>query len=142
MEKVDEGGNMLGYGILFIGLIAIVLAIIYLVHDKEEGRYQKVSLKLSETSKRNVDLFAENKKLHEKFKLVEEKIDEFSRKIEDSEKTIDDIQTHCAKLRKSQISLQDQISKKRPLIKMPKGPIAIEVYTPTTKGMGGKRNGK
>ena len=50
---------------------------------------------------------------------------------EQAEKDIQAVHAYCAKLKESQLLLQNELSNKRPIIKFP--PIQVEVVSPKTK---------
>jgi len=57
------------------------------------------------------------------------KLDAFAKNIESFRAELDVYRDQTADTREKQIKLQDAISKKRPVIKMPQGPIVFEVMT-------------
>lgn len=53
--------------------------------------------------------------------------------IKNIKKEVDATQDHCAKLRDSQLHLQETLASKRPLLKIPPGPFQVEIFTPSKK---------
>lgn len=143
----------MSYGLFFLGCVAIVFAFAYWMKDRDDEfarqmRQEQSNMKLA------WDAFQKN--LHLKY-VTQDEMNSAILKLSDSwresydlmckdraqtykllKKDIADVQDHCARLREGQFELQNQVSKKRPLIRIPKGPIQLEIYTPS-KNLGSKK---
>jgi hypothetical protein len=163
-------GKMLGWLAFYVGITAVVFAIVYWQHDRDQRFKREVYDRLQALDFRDkqlqikldgkVEAVYGRDVLENWLKDIENCQDEIRRTIthemnhaidvsaknvdeiaRHQKKMIDDLQKHCAKLRESQMDLQDQLSKKRPLVKLAPGPIQLEIYTPKTN-LGRKKKQK
>lgn len=127
------------HGVVFIvGVIMIISAIfIYsksegtALHDVLEkyGAQQSEIKELRELLNKNIGSVAEaNTKVNgfdQAIKAGSDKIDKFKDEM-------DVFREQCLKLRGDQINMNEALSKKRPIVKLPTGPIQIEILGPST----------
>ncbi len=142
--------------ILFLGCVAIVFVFAYWMKERDDKFAQEIRGKMSQfnlswqTWEKNAhlkyvshdELSSAHLKMSDSWREMFDSVCRGSEKMrKDTKKEIEAVQDHCAKLREGQFDLQNQVSKKRPLIKLPTGPIQVEIYTPS-KNMGGKKQPK
>lgn len=143
-------------GVFFVGCVAIVFAFAYWMKERDDSFAQEMRAKMSAL---NMSWQSWEKNAHLKFvshdELTKVLLDtgdtwmqtydlvcrDLAKLEKRTDKEVQAVQEHCVKLREGQYDLQNQISKKRPLIELPKGPFQFEIYTPT-KNMGGKKPSK
>lgn len=136
----------MSYALLYIGLTAVVLAIVYMFHNNEESRYielkEQVGLCMSKSEQLGLRMNVLVTSINDTDTVMNDIKTLAFNSAETAKQACEgntELQEHCAKLRQSQMELQDKLSKKRPLLKVP-SPIQIEIYTPT-KNLG-KKAGK
>lgn len=127
-----KGEKMLEYSILFSFVVLFILVGLYILDNKDKGKAKdffletKVSLNsmksdfeiLTEAVDKTAITGASN----------EQRVNDILKRTEALEKEADATELMCLKLREGQSQLNDRISRKRPVIKMPHGPIAVEIY--------------
>ena len=120
----------MGHIVFYLGILAITFAIIYMMNDQENFKFFKVNQELSNLK---ISLLY--------LKSVPDKVGAAEAKVEELKKEVEALQDHCASLRKSQLNIQDKVSKKRPLLGFT-GPLQVEIlpgdYKPP-KNLGGKK---
>lgn len=124
---------MTSYVVLYLGLTAVAFALAYMYYDQESARYAKLREQVQETSQRNLEVYKRNKEIEETASELHKKIVVLENKVFEMEVEVNSAQEHCQKLKCGQIDLQEKLSKKRPRISIPKGPIQIEILGPTKK---------
>jgi hypothetical protein len=141
---MTRGKKMLSYGLLYIGLTAVVLAIIYMFHNNEESRYKDLKGQVGLCVTKSAQLGLRMDVLVTSINATDTTMVDIKNLVVTSAETAKQaceetsrLQEHCAKLRASQINLQDKLSRKRPLLGV-SGPIQVEIYTPT-KNLGKKK---
>lgn len=122
--------EVLAYLVLFVGVVAMLAAILYLVQSGEHSRYEELKAQVAETSQRNLEMYKRNQDVTGSYKEV-------LGQLQDAQNELAKLQEHCGKLRAGQIDLQDQVSKKRPQLGL-SGPIQIEIYHPA-RNLGRKK---
>lgn len=125
--------------LVFVGAVCFVLAIVFAYDKKDksvfDGFNQKVTEELAEveenfkTTDTNIQTLGKsNEELKEIVTANDLRMKDLIKRQAELENEIESVQVHCEKLHHGQHALNDRISKKRPVIKMPSGPIAVEIY--------------
>lgn len=128
---------MMSYIVFYLGVTAVIAAGLYMFHDNETSKYSKLQKQIQEVAQRNLEVWKTNKEYKDGFDAAWARLLAVEGKISELSVEVESLQTHCAKLRKSQLSLQEKVSTKRPLIKLPTGAIQVEIFTPS-RGLGKK----
>lgn len=142
----SKGVGMSGFVVMFFCCIALVFLAMWLYDKSENTAFHKMQSSFSTFKAENDERFkklednlagaeGKNELLDLRLTTMTAQLVELETKFEISNKRSINaktecarLQEHCAKLRESQIQLQDMISKRRPVVTF-KGPIPIEVYT-------------
>lgn len=123
---------------VFVTCICIMVGAIYLYNRSENTAFHDVLKQLKVyKSERDVDRVEINSlkgKIDFRDKIIKElseKISCVESKLKDIKVDVDDVQDHCAKVREQQMQLRDQLSNKRPVIKMA-SPLSIQIVDQKT----------
>jgi hypothetical protein len=123
------------------GLVFAVVLGLYLFDKKGSPELQSMKSSLTEI---NASLNTLTGGLNKTAVLAgsnEIRMTEILKRISDLEKEADATEEMCLRLREGQAKLNDRISMKRPIVKVPTGPIQVEIYDnpprlPQKKGLG------
>lgn len=135
---INKGGTLEILAAVFVTCIFIMVGSIYLYNRSENTAFHDLlgQYKIAK-AERDADR-AEVKSLKESIDLRDKKIKELSEKIscvesklKDIKVDVDDVQEHCSKVREQQMQLRDQLSNKRPVIKMA-SPLSIQIVDQKT----------
>lgn len=129
------GGSMNQVILFFMVGAACLFVAVYIYGRSEDTAYHKTleqynnlvgeydSLKRS-----NEELSKSNIELTTKISALSGTIESQSAKMNEVVQDCENAQTHCANIRESLIKLQDQVSKRRPVMKF-EGPIQLEIIS-------------
>lgn len=124
---------MIAYAVLYFGLTSVAFALAYMYYDQENSKYEKLKIQVYETAQRNLEMYKKNKEVTDTASELHLKVVSLEGKVFEMQTEVNSVQEHCQKLKCGQIELHEKISKKRPKISIPKGPIQIEILGPTKK---------
>ena len=129
-------GDSISQILLFFVAGAACLFTAVIIYGKSEDtafhkileQYNKLVADYETVKLSNETLTKSNQELSNKIITFAGQIEAQSIKMEEVVKDCEAAQTHCASLRESLISLQDQVSKRRPVLKV-NGPIQLEIIS-------------
>lgn len=135
-KSTKSKGDPMSQVILFFLAGAICLfAAVYIYGRSEDTAYHKVLEQYnklvgdySTVKKSNEQLGTSNTELTNKVMQLTGIIEQQTAKMDEVMKDCENAQTHCANMRESLIRLQDQVSKRRPVMKFD-GPIQLEIIS-------------
>ena len=136
--KINKGGTLEILIAVFVTCICIMVGAIYLYNRSENTAFHDL-LGQYKSAKGEIDLLkTEIKALKDvvefrdkKMKEVMDKVACVEGKLVEFKVDVDDVQDHCAKVREQQMQLRDQLSNKRPVIKMA-SPLSIQIVDQKT----------
>jgi len=134
---------MLGYGVLYLGLTLVTLALVYMFHESEESKYNEVKSQVAGVAQSNLRNTTIVNELQNNIDQMTSDIREslaqtksmMSEAMASSAKACMDAahsQTHCEKLRRSMQTLEAEVAAKKEPVRF-SGPIQIEILRPTKK---------
>lgn len=139
---MTRGISMTTILIIFVACIILFAATLYLNEERNKSDY---TLVMSQLNTMRVTNKALDERLTANIQTIGNnniKTRELAQEVETLSKEIDSLQVYCAKMKDSQVDLQDQLSKKRPVhVHKHTGMIPIEVYTPSVKATPTKGKG-
>ena len=123
---------MLVVFLVFIACVIVFTLVLFLIEMKETSKYDAVTADIKQFRNQQ-----------EEFKQLVNKnvqsigsnvvlVKEFQTKMIDLETEVNNLQVYCTKLKGSQINLQDQLSKKRPVVQV-RGLFPVEIETPAVR---------
>lgn len=149
-KKPKTGGRMSGFVVLFACCVALVLLAMWIYDKSETTAYHKMQGTFDVFKKEftegfdtkfktlgdNVGTYDSQikeqtdkyNKLQTEFAELDAKFKVVSGKAKNAEAECARLQEHCAKLREAQLTLQEMISNKRPIVKF-SGPVPVEIFT-------------
>ncbi len=126
---------MLSYAIMFSFAVLITLIGLYFANSRDSGDFEEVKklflesmAEISTVKSDVIILRGSMDRIAATGASNELRMNDILKRATEAEKQIASMQEHCVNLREGQYRLQDSISKKRPVIKVPKGPIEVEIY--------------
>lgn len=133
---IRSKGDSMSQILLFFVAGAACLFTAVIIYGKSEdtafhkilGQYNKLVSDYDTVKRSNDELTKSNEELSSKIITFVGQVEAQSLKMEEVVKDCEAAQTHCAKLRESMIQLQDQVSKRRPVMKI-NGPIQLEIIS-------------
>lgn len=129
---------MLAYGLLYVGLTAICLALAYMGYDYQNGELLKLKTQLADASRNNLEGYKRNREMRDELVDLQGQMTLVENRMSQLEMEQAAVHEHFERMKLGQMDLQDKVSRKRPQIKIPRGPIQIEILGPTkgkpTKG--------
>jgi len=133
MKILKRGDEMTGLLLIFAACVAVMFVAVYVYNKADDTAYDKVQKSFAAYKVDQEILLDEiSKRANEAATLSanhESTIAELVKRVDEMEAEIDRAQDHFEKLRGQQFDLQNTISKKRPIVKMPSGPIQVEIYS-------------
>lgn len=121
--------------LFFVAGAVCLFAAVYIYGRSEDTAYHKVMEqynnlvgKYNTVNASNEELAKSNTELSNKVIQLTGVIEQQNAKMDEVMKDCEAAQTHCANMRESLIKLQDQVSKRRPVMKV-EGPIQLEIIS-------------
>lgn len=118
---------------VFVTCIFIMVGSIYLYNRSENTAFHELLGQYKAAKGENDILKTRVKSLEEAFEFRDKKMKEVmdrlacaEGKITDFKVDVDAVQDHCAKIREQQINLKEQLSNKRPVLRL-EGPVPVQV---------------
>lgn len=135
-EKIKSKGSLMNQVVLFFVVGASCLFIAVYIYGRSEDtayhrvleQYNKLVGEYEDLKNSNETLNKNNLELTNKISSLTSLIEAQSVKMNEVVQDCESAQTHCANIRESLIKLQDQVSKRRPVMKI-EGPIQLEVIS-------------
>lgn len=130
-----KGEKMFEYGILFCFVVTFLLVGIYILENRNKTDAKDLSLLVKEdVGRMKTDvgtLTGAVNRVAIESASNEQRVNDILKRTEALEKEADATEEMCLKLREGQSQLNDRISRKRPVIKMPTGAIQVEILPGT-----------
>ena len=118
---------------VFVTCIFIMVGSIYLYNRSENTAFHELLGQYKVAKGENDILKTRVKSLEEAFEFRDKKMKEVmdrlscaEGKITEFKVDVDAVQDHCAKIREQQINLKEQLSNKRPVLRL-EGPVPVQV---------------
>lgn len=124
---------IVGVGIIFGLLVLMVLMGLWVWDRADESAYNRVDKNFNEFKAGVLPEFEKVKKTSIDAGAMawtnEQRVNSLVKRVEDLEKEAGHAQDHYAKLREGQFDLQNKLSNKRPVVRLPAGAIQVEIYS-------------
>lgn len=135
-----KGYKMQPLVFLFAAAVLFILALTKFVDSKDKSAYDKTQERLHDVRVDIGDLKNMGDLLSKKTEEISNiartndiRVTDLLKQVVETQAEVQALQDHFAKLRESHFDLNGRVSKKRPIVKLPTGPIQVEIYQRTAE---------
>jgi hypothetical protein len=121
---------MIGYAVLYLGLVAIIFAFTYMHSDQCRTRMQAIETRVGGVELKQLAQIKVNQEVSESKTILGTSvsvINALAKSVETIEEEIEVFRDQCASVIEEQIKIKKHVSSLRPLIKLPSGALQVEI---------------